>query len=112
MGACAERRRRRMQPFWSVLSGTSSWSAGSLRCPPTMLCRSPMSFFDTTPLGRILNRFSKDQTAVDETLPTMFTSFADMAMSLASALFIIVLSTPASIVVLVPLSKPAHATAA
>lgn len=34
--------------------------------------RWPMAMFDTTPLGRILSRFSKDMEAVDTELPGVF----------------------------------------
>ena len=33
------------------------------------LFHNPLSYFDTTPLGRIVNRFSKDVDMIDNTLP-------------------------------------------
>lgn len=49
-----------------VLAGSFTMVIGGIRASRKLhdsmlgnILRSPMSFFDTTPLGRILNRFSK-----------------------------------------------------
>ncbi|CAO3622955.1 unnamed protein product [Cunninghamella blakesleeana] len=66
--------------------------------------KSPMSFFDTTPLGRILNRFSKDQHTIDEILPRTFGSYFRVLFSVVATVLVIAYSTPFFLVLIVPLS--------
>ncbi|KAI8088846.1 multi drug resistance-associated protein MRP [Halteromyces radiatus] len=64
---------------------------------------SPMSFFDTTPLGRILNRFAKDQHTVDEILPRIFGTFFRVFPVVVAIMCVIGFSTPLFLVILIPL---------
>ncbi|KAF9997989.1 hypothetical protein BGZ79_008317, partial [Entomortierella chlamydospora] len=66
--------------------------------------RSPMAFFDTTPMGRILNRFSKDQSTIDEVLPRSFSGYSRTLFQVASVLLVVTISTPSFIIVIIPFS--------
>eukprot|EP01138_Halocafeteria_seosinensis_P001293 gb/GECG01001326.1/.p1 GENE.gb/GECG01001326.1/~~gb/GECG01001326.1/.p1 ORF type:complete len:1688 (+),score=180.73 gb/GECG01001326.1/:1-5064(+) len=61
------------------------------------------SFFDTTPVGRILNRFSQDIYTVDERLPTTFSTFLMVSLNVISTLVVISTITPWFLVALVPI---------
>lgn len=65
--------------------------------------RSPMTFFETTPAGRILNRFSNDIYRVDEVLARTFNMLFVNAARAAFTLVVISASTPAFIALILPL---------
>nr|CAG8546500.1 7537_t:CDS:10 [Entrophospora candida] len=65
--------------------------------------RSPTSFFDTTPLGRILNRFSKDQYTIDEVLPRTFAGYFRTIFYVLATILVIAFSTPLFIIVIIPM---------
>ncbi|QDS69484.1 hypothetical protein FKW77_006663 [Venturia effusa] len=66
--------------------------------------RSPMSFFETTPVGRILNRFSGDMFRVDEAIGKSFSEFFSNSSRAACTLIVICAVTPVFIAVLPPLA--------
>ncbi|GMM31438.1 ATP-binding cassette glutathione S-conjugate transporter [Martiniozyma asiatica (nom. inval.)] len=55
--------------------------------------RAPMQFFETTPIGRILNRFSNDIYKVDEQLFRVFGMFFGSSIRVAFSILVIIYST-------------------
>ncbi|KAI5296425.1 hypothetical protein KEM56_005448, partial [Ascosphaera pollenicola] len=63
-----------------------------------------MSFFETTPSGRILNRFSSDIYRIDELLSRTFNQLFSHTGKAIFTMVVIVISTPLFLVVIVPLA--------
>lgn len=68
------------------------------------ILRVPMVFFDTTPTGRVLNRFAKDIFTVDEAIPQSFRSWLLCLLGVLGTIFVICLATPFFTIVIVPLA--------
>ncbi|RYH14737.1 hypothetical protein EON65_33120, partial [archaeon] len=64
---------------------------------------SPLLFFTSNPTGRILNRFTKDQSHADESLPVLFFSFSESFIYCISGVVLVCISLPYLILLLPPL---------
>lgn len=65
--------------------------------------RSPMQFFETTPLGRILNRFSGDISELDESLPSNFLDIIWLLTDIVISITVIIIASPFVLLILFPL---------
>ena len=94
-----------------LLTGTMVLARGSVNAAIKLhknllhrIMRSPMSFFDTTPIGRIVNRFSKDMDVIDiwmlESLVFLFVSF----LNVISAVTMILIAIPIFAAIILPLA--------
>ena len=66
--------------------------------------RSCMGFFESTPIGRIINRFSKDIEAVETIIPYAYKMLLRMGFSVIVTIITISIQTPIFLVPMVPIS--------
>ncbi|XP_033637557.1 multidrug resistance-associated protein 4-like [Asterias rubens] len=65
--------------------------------------RAPMQFYDTNPVGRILNRFAKDTGYMDELLPPTLTDFLQITVFTISVVVVISIFNPFCLAFTLPL---------
>ncbi|XP_044275914.1 ATP-binding cassette sub-family C member 3 isoform X1 [Varanus komodoensis] len=94
-----------------VLISSFTLALGGIRAARTLHAallenklHTPQSFYDTTPTGRIINRFSKDIYVIDEVIPPTILMFLGTFFTSVSTMLVIIVSTPLFAVVIVPLA--------
>ncbi|XP_075384409.1 ATP-binding cassette sub-family C member 6 isoform X2 [Tenrec ecaudatus] len=65
--------------------------------------RSPVSFFEQTPVGNVLNRFSKETDTVDVDIPDKLRSLLTHAFGLLEVILVVAVATPMAMLAVLPL---------
>ncbi len=65
--------------------------------------KSPMKFFDTNPMGRILNRFTSDMDTIDQMIPYEILDFTWCLIECIVVILLICITTPIFVAVVIPL---------
>ena len=83
----------------------------SLRCSESLhdkmvlaVLQAPVMFFDSNPVGRIMNRFSKDIGCLDELLPRTFLISIYLTLTFLTGILVPIVTNPWLVFVVVPLS--------
>ncbi len=94
----------------SVAATVILWVYCAVRCSRELhdnafaaLMRSPLSFFELTPQGRILNLFSRDVFVVDEVLVRVFSGFFRTFASIMGVMVVIAFGAPIVLVAIIPM---------
>ncbi|KAI1883878.1 hypothetical protein AGOR_G00220620 [Albula goreensis] len=69
----------------------------------TNVLRSPMSFFERTPSGNLVNRFAKETDTIDSVIPNIIKMFLGSMFNVLGSCVIILLATPLVAVIIPPL---------
>lgn len=95
----------------AILLSSLGLARGAVRASKKMhsnlldgVMHSPMIFFDTTPIGRIVNRFAKDIDVIDSTIPGSFRSVLTCVLQVVSTILLICYSFPVFLIIIVCLS--------
>lgn len=91
-----------LNSYWLIIS--SLYAAKRLHVLMlTSVLKAPMVFFNTNPLGRIINRFSKDLSDIDRNVASFFNMFLGQISQLLSTFILIGVVSTLSLWAILPL---------